>query len=113
MKGLSITAGGWLRTIDLDPQRVAATIGCRTADRKALHHNVDLWHDKHYPDNGRQPNMAAVCLLLSCSNFTPTTVPIICGDVLLLGLDPRGNTVDLSNDQYHVLGYALLSSLAA
>ncbi len=114
LKGLHITAGGWLRKIDIDPDGIAAAINCRQAVAADLRHNIALWFDATSAHLRHEPNLAAVNLLIDCGGHHPDTVPIPCGDVVVLGVNPiSGAPADLTRHQYHVMAYALLASLAA
>lgn len=113
MKMLKITADGWLHTTDVNPFRMADVIGCTRLDSRRMLFGIEMWHDGDCTFAGRQANMHAVCLMLNCGDETPETVPIIGGDVLLVGVDADGSRIELTPDQMHALGEALLSSLAA
>jgi hypothetical protein len=113
MMALKITADGWLHPTDVNPSRIADVIGCTRLDSRRMHFGIEMWHDADHASAGRQANMHAVCLMINCGDETPDTVPIIDGDVLLLGVDANGNRIALTRDQMHALGEAVLSSLAA
>ena len=113
MKALKITATGWLQKIDVDPGQLAAEIGCAEVQSAHLRHNVALWFDTTHTCMWREPNMSAVCLMLNCGDHEPDSVPIPCGDIILLGLAGDGAPADLQRPQYEALAYALLNSLAA
>lgn len=113
MKALKITATGWLQKIDVDPDQLAAAIGCTEVQSTHLHHNVALWFDTTHTCMWREPNMSAVCLMLNCGDNDPDSVPIPCGDIILLGVGHTGAPADLHRPQYEALAYALLNSLAA
>jgi hypothetical protein len=113
MKALKITATGWLQKIDVNPDQLATEIGCTTVQSVQMRHNVAIWFNTTHSSMWREPNMAAVCLLLNCADHDPDSVPIPCGDIILLGVSPDGTPADLQRPQYEALAYALLNSMAA
>ncbi|MDA0250723.1 MAG: hypothetical protein O2892_07690 [Actinomycetota bacterium] len=113
MKALKITATGWLQKIDVDPAHLAAEIGGTHVQSQDLRHNIALWFDTTHACVWREPNMSAVSLLLTVAGHAPESVPIPCGDIILLGVGPDGKPADLQRPQYEALAYTLLNSLAA
>jgi hypothetical protein len=113
--GLKITASGWLQEVDLPGDAIATLLNCTSLQRETLRHNVELWHDSEHTDRGSETNMAAICILLNCADHDADTVPLIGGDVVLLGTDPAtGRPASLAaRDQYLQLGYTLLVTLNA
>ncbi len=111
---LHISAGGWLRKIDVAPDNLAAAINCRHTETADLRHNTAVYFDARSTMMEREPNLAAVNLLIDCGGHHPDTVPIPCGDVLVVGVDPiTGRPADLARHQYEAMAHALLASLAA
>jgi hypothetical protein len=113
LHGFKITPAGWLYPVDVEDGQIPAAIGCDDAIAIAGHHGLQMWVDATYSTDTGLVNAAAMTMLLNCSPLTPDEVPLITGDVVVLGVDAAGGTVGLAADQQHVLGSALLASLAA
>jgi len=105
MRALRISADGWWQTIDVELTHASHTL--------ALRHNIELRYDA---DNaaGAEPNMAAMALLPGVCDLWPHTLPMIHGEAIIVGVDPAtGAPAPMTDQQYHAISYALLSSLAA
>lgn len=109
MRALRISVDGWWQTIDVDP---VPADGEQPATL-TLRHNIELRYCAH--DNcGADPNMAAMTLLLGICDLELHSVPTIYGEAIIVGVDPcTGVPAPMTDQQYHALSYALLSSLAA
>lgn len=113
MHGLKISPSGCLRTVDIQNGQIAAGIGCVDVIAIAAHHGIQMWADAAYSTETGLVNAAAMTVLLNCSPLAPDEIPLITGDVVVLGVDGAGDSVSLTADQLHVLGSAVLASLAA
>lgn len=110
MRALRISADGWWQTVDIEP---TAASRAQTATL-ALRHNIALWHRPDGDAGDPEPNMAAMTLLPSVSDLDPHTLPMIYGEAIVIGVDPAtGTPAPMTEQQYHAISYALLSSLAA
>jgi hypothetical protein len=110
MRAVTITAGGWVRGIELDVGEHRATHPASLA----LRHNLDLWYRDPVDNPEGEPNMAAMGLALAVSDYAPHDLPLICGDAVVVAVDPAtAAPASMTTPQYHALSYALLSSLAA
>lgn len=109
MHALRISAGGWLQTIEID----ASSSRSSHPATLAAPHNLELWYAAESSADA-EPNMAAMSLALSVCDLTPHDVPLICGEVVIVGIDPDTNIpTGMTRQQYQAISYALLSSLAA
>lgn len=113
MHGLKISPTGWIHPVDIQDGRIAAAIGCGDVTAIAAHHGIQMWVDATYSTQTGLVNAAAMTMLLNCSPLAPEEIPLITGDAVVLGVDAAGASVSLQTDQQHVLGSAVLASLAA
>lgn len=109
MRALRINADGWWQTVDIEPTPTSRT----QAATLALRHNIELWY-RPEGNAATEPNMAAMALLPGVSDLGPHTLPMIYGEAIVVGVDPAtGTPAPMTEQQYHAISYALLSSLAA
>jgi hypothetical protein len=113
MHGLKISPSGCLRTVEIQDGQIPAGIGCVDVIAIAAHHGIQMWVDATYSTDAGLVNAAAMTVLLNCSPLAPAEIPLITGDVVVLAVDAAGASVSLTADQLHVLGSAVLASLAA
>jgi hypothetical protein len=102
-----------MRTADIEDGQIAAAIGCAGVIAIDARHGIQMWVDAATCTDTQLVNAAAMTVLLNCSPFDPAEIPIITGDVVLLGVDGVGDSAGLAGDQLHVLSSAVLASLAA
>lgn len=108
MRALRISADGWWQTIDVEP----VPAGGEQPATLALRHNLELRYRDD--DAAAEPNMAAMTLLVGICDLVPHCVPTIYGEAIVVGVNPTtGLPAPMTDQQYHALSYALLSSLAA
>lgn len=113
MHGLKITPTGWIHPVDVQLGQIAAAIGCADVIAIPGHHGLQMWVDATCSTEAGLVNAAAMTMLLNCSSLSPDEIPLITGDVVVLGVDAAGASASLAADQQHVLGNAVLASLAA
>ncbi|CAN5249297.1 hypothetical protein BH09ACT8_BH09ACT8_63120 [soil metagenome] len=110
MRAVTITADGWVRGLELDAGDRRATHPATLA----LRHNLDLWYRAPADIPDAEINMAAMALAVTASDHDPHDLPLICGDAIIVAIDPATTApASMTTAQYHALSYALLSSLAA
>lgn len=109
MRALRISADGWWQTIDIEP----APANRSQTDFLDLPHNITLWYSAD-DTTGAEPNMAAMALIPGVCGLDPRTLPMIYGEAIVVGVDPAtGTPAPMTDQQYHTISHALLSSLAA
>lgn len=113
MRGLKIAASGWIYTVDIERGQIPEAVSCAETVAVAGRHGIEMWLDAACSPDTNLVNAAAMTMLLNCSSMTPAEIPLITGDVVVLGIDGVGASVSLTEDQLHVLGSAVLASLAA
>lgn len=113
MRGIVITATGWIRQVDITAEQIAATVGTCSPTTLDAWHNIGLWCTPAELNAGTEPNMAATTVLLCCSDHSSDTVPILTGNVLLLGTDAHRQSIGLNDAQMAEVSAAMLTSLAA
>lgn len=110
MRAVTITADGWVQGVELDAGDHRATHPATLV----LRHNLDLWYRDLAANPEAELNMAAMGLALAVSDHAPNDLPLICGDAIVVAVDPAtAAPASMTTPQCHTLSYALLSSLAA
>lgn len=113
MRGILITAGGWLRQIDITAEQIAETVGTATPKLIDGWFNIGIWCTPAELNPDAEPNVAAMTVLMSFSDYSSDDVPILTGAALLLGASARQQCIGLNDAQMTEIGSAVLASLAA
>ena len=88
-----ITDTGWVHALTVHGEQLRAQLCCAEVSGLVLGHNLTLWHD---PNAAGWPNATAMLMLRNWASMAPETIPLLTGDVILLGRHPNGHWGDLS-----------------